>query len=339
MNSENKQITLCQNLLAISFYLGFAPIYYCLKRPSHPYIAHHLRQSLALFSMLIAVVILFALFVIAISYTMVYHRTLFEQYHLEPLVLTWTRRLFLCWLVCWGFALALAIARSTNVMPLVGRIMNWAWLLKACVVAVLLFYALVPITILMTLHASTMLTPDHTESPRVIMLYDDVNRYPAWIFHLGFYRMALAAETRWGEGAIVAEKITPERLETAMRQANLIFLGTHGQAQGLLINGKYFTPEDLQVPKRKRQLQYVYLAGCDSGAQRKAWEDTFAPARVITYDRLTAMLEHIWWLWVEGPRVLQSLEEPPKKNQEKKKHQKTPDANANTTEIIEPLTR
>ena len=60
------------------------------------------------------------------------------------------------------------------------------------------------------------------------------------------------------------------------------------------------------MPQSDR-LEFVYLTGCDSGAQETAWKNAFAPARVVTYNRLTSVFEHIWWLWVRAPRVVRGL--------------------------------
>ncbi len=54
------------------------------------------------------------------------------------------------------------------------------------------------------------------------------------------------------------------------------------------------------------QLQLVYLAACDGGKKAAEWNVMFAPARVISFDRLSAVAEHIYWLWVRGPREIRT---------------------------------
>ena len=56
------------------------------------------------------------------------------------------------------------------------------------------------------------------------------------------------------------------------------------------------------------RLRFVYLAGCDSGILREAWEKALAPARVVTQDHLASTLQHVWWLWRDGPRVIRDLQ-------------------------------
>lgn len=296
-------------LLAFAFYLGFAPACFYFGHLLNPYAEHHLRQALALFTMLFGIILIFFLAVLALSYTMIFYRPLFEAYHLESLMMTWGRRIFLCWLVFWAFATVLALLKSERVMPIVGRIMTMTWVLHitSAIMFTLFVSALGAMFVVAQSHRHA--TPT-AEEPKVVVLYDDVNRYPSWIFYLGFYRIAQAGHERWGDGAVAIEKINHERLEHAIAHARFIFLATHGQAQGILMDGKYVKPSDISAPKAGRQLQYVYLTGCDSGSQRQAWEEVFAPAQVVTFDRLTALVEHVWWMWVDGPEIVRGLEEP-----------------------------
>ena len=54
-------------------------------------------------------------------------------------------------------------------------------------------------------------------------------------------------------------------------------------------------------------LQYVYLSGCDTGLKRAEWENALSPAYVKTFDRLSTTFEHIYWLVIKGPTVINSL--------------------------------
>ncbi|MBI2432466.1 MAG: hypothetical protein HYV26_06305 [Candidatus Hydrogenedentes bacterium] len=74
-----------------------------------------------------------------------------------------------------------------------------------------------------------------------------------------------------------------------------------------MINKHYYAPKQLAGLTVNPSLHFVYLAGCDSGTLRQEWEKAFAPAHVYTYDRLTAVAEHAWWLWTEGPEAVREL--------------------------------
>jgi len=57
-----------------------------------------------------------------------------------------------------------------------------------------------------------------------------------------------------------------------------------------------------------KDLRFVYITGCDSGAQAEAWERQLAPAEVVTFNRLSAWLEHIYWLLFRGADAIRRLE-------------------------------
>lgn len=139
------------------------------------------------------------------------------------------------------------------------------------------------------------------------MLYDDMDSYPRWVFALGFYRIARAAEAQWGPGQVDVQPFTLENLISARQDAQFLFLATHGSASGLNMGEDKITPDRVAGMPEATKLRFVYITGCDSGSQQEAWEAAFAPAEVITFDRLSAIVEHIWWLWVQGPQRLQAL--------------------------------
>jgi hypothetical protein len=166
----------------------------------------------------------------------------------------------------------------------------------------LLILALVPIT----LHASS-LVPKSRESGAVYMVYEDNRIFPRWLFALAFYRMARAAEATYGPESAVLLKISRENVAKALVGGRLVFVGSHGTTRGLMLHDDWLLPEDLAAVPKNEGLKFVYLTGCDSGDQRDAWVDALAPADVVTYDRLSASLEHAWWLWFRGPEKVRTL--------------------------------
>jgi hypothetical protein len=52
----------------------------------------------------------------------------------------------------------------------------------------------------------------------------------------------------------------------------------------------------------------VYNSACDSGSKAGEWEQALAPAEVRTFGRLSAVIEHLLWLWSEGPRRVREME-------------------------------
>jgi hypothetical protein len=55
-------------------------------------------------------------------------------------------------------------------------------------------------------------------------------------------------------------------------------------------------------------LRYVYNSGCDCGVKSAEWEKALAPAEVQTFGRLSAVAEHIRWLWTDGPKRIKEVD-------------------------------
>jgi len=113
--------------------------------------------------------------------------------------------------------------------------------------------------------------------------------------------MAVASHRCFGPGQVVVEKLNRDAIVRAVESGAVVFIGSHGTARGLMVPEGYFEAHEVQTLDISPALRFVYLTGCD---QKATWVDAFAPAEVVTYDRLTAVVEHLWWMWLEGPGVV-----------------------------------
>jgi len=292
-------------LVALAFYLGAAPL--CTWSPrvrANPVLHHHQRQALALQLCFGLVLLLFILGVLLVSWLMVNDRWWYEEVKIESWILSITRKFFLAWAVFWGFAATAALRADQWEMPILARIAKRPRLLSATAIALIATYATLLLAAGVAAHASSITRSDPAPG-RVYMVYDDLDQYPRWLFALGFYRMANAADAKWGRGSAVLLKLTPENINRALREGTLVFIGSHGMDDGLLIpGGAFYTAADLPPEGPGPNLRYLYMAGCDQPA---AWQSALAPAQVVSFDRLTAVVEHINWLWFQGPRILRQL--------------------------------
>lgn len=157
----------------------------------------------------------------------------------------------------------------------------------------------------LTIHAST-LTRSNMAPAKVYMLYDDMGVAPHFVFDLGFYRIAIIANERWGAGSVVVAPLNAHSFSAALHQGEFVFVASHGEYG--FVNG----PDASYVPQGSwsggnPQLKLVYLAACEAGLARDDWERSLAPARVISFNRLSWIPEHIWWLWVDGPGEVAKL--------------------------------
>jgi hypothetical protein len=292
---------------AAGYYAGLAPFALLMRRPGRdPFLEQHLRQALATWAMLVAWLLLFIVGVLALTYAMTWHRSFYETYHLEGHLLNATRKLFLCWCVFWVFGCGLALMGSRRELPLVWRLAARPRLRQVTAVILLLVYAAGLVTGGLVWRAKQLLRDDAAPA-RAYCLYHDNGVIPQWIFALGFYRIASAAQAHWGDGATIMLPLSRESLERALAEGTFIFLGSHGVRSGLLMDKGFLKPEDVAVLPKSPDLALVYLAGCDSGASRDGWTQALAPAEVVTFDRLTSVLEHSVWLWMTGPNRISGL--------------------------------
>jgi len=297
-----------ERLFALSLYLGLAPLWGLFFRKSSisGFLRQHLAQATGIHFLLLLVFMVFAGVIAVISVAVIQRPEFYEGQQLEPIALTITRKLFLAWLVFLCFGVVLAMAGSRRELLLATRIgairaVRWfTWRVFT------LFYCMVLVLVPLAYH-STQLAPRSSQGGEVVMLYEDNGIFPRWVFTLGFLPVSRAGVARFGHGSVAVHKLSEESLASAMASARFIFIGSHGGKSGLLIDGVYVPPERLLEAAAGPNLEYVYLAGCDSGTLRAGWEHAFAPAQVVTYDRLTAVAEHAWWLWRHGPDAIRRL--------------------------------
>lgn len=295
-------------LLAASFYCGSAPVLgYLRARREDAYASHHYKQALSVLLVLLVILVLEILVWLVISYVLVFHREYYEGTRFESTLFMIVRRLFLCWLVVWAFSIAWALLGSWGSVPLIGRLARFRFPMNLSLVGCTAVTVVLAVIFSATVHA-TILTR-HDEAPaKVYMLYDDVQRYPRWVFNLGFYFISRASVDRWGPGSVVVAPLTKEDLARALVEGKFIFLSSHGTKDGLITRDFRIRPEEAAPFGIGEDLQFVYITGCDSGTLVKQWKRTFAPAEVVTFDRLSAVLEHVYWLYFRGVRKVRELE-------------------------------
>lgn len=288
------------NLLGLFAYLGAAPWLYLLRRDTRSVSAYHARQALAIFAMLLAVGILGIAVVLVISYVMVYHRAAFDAVPVEAYLLSFLRKAFLCWLVFWGFGAVLALIGSWREMPLVWRLARMPRLLRSVAGIVVGLQVLLGLVALITLDSLRLTRPGPTPA-KVYYVYEDVDTFPRWLFTLAFYPMSRASVRCFGPHSVAVEKLDRDSIAAALSQGAVVFIGSHGTPRGLMVPSGYFEAHEITELTLSPELRFVYLTGCD---QKSTWVDAFAPAEVVTYDRLTAVVEHLWWMVFEGPNVV-----------------------------------
>src|SRR5438046_2076248 len=93
----------------------------------------------------------------------------------------------------------------------------------------------------LALHASS-LTREDAEPAAAYLLYDNRGGVPRWAMNLGFYRVSLAAQARWGPGSVVVAPLDKHHLRLALRHGRFVFLACHGPAGEITTPGLRITP-------------------------------------------------------------------------------------------------
>lgn len=310
MNPAGEKPLWRMRLLALGAYLGLLPILaFCPARRRSAFVERHYRQAAVLYLALFLLAVILICGVLILSYLMIYHRPFYDRSHPEPHLLRFCRRLLIVWAVFWGYGIAQVLRGSPHDMPLAARLAKRARLVRAAVFLLAMTLLFSTILAAFAFHASRLAGVGPVPG-KACILYEDIDTFPRWLFAMGFYPLSRAAEDRWGPGSMVMLRLSKESIQRAVQEAQFLFIGSHGQAQGLLLKSGYIKPAAVREMGPGAALQFVYLTSCDSGAQKEAWEEAFAPATVVTYDRLTAVLEHLWWIWFEGPRIIRNLPDP-----------------------------
>lgn len=325
---------------ATACYFGLAPLLRIFRiHRGDPFIQHHAAQALATILAFLAVLFGYCLYGLAISYVLVFRRDLYERL---PSFGGWgdpvremllVAPVFLGWLLSWFGGLLLALYGSRRTLPLIGWLARRPFLLRLAFIGNVSLLATASLIAALALHA-TYLTRDDDEPAAAYLLYDDMEFIPRWVMNVGFYRISLAAQARWGPGNTIVAPLDEEHLRLALHHGRFVFLACHGE------EGKIITPRIRIIPYLQtkngdttergllcrsnldggrgdrrwtllaagQELRYVYNTACDSGMKAEQWEQALAPARVRTFDRLSAVVEHILWLWSDGPRFVREME-------------------------------
>lgn len=293
-------------LAALLLYLGCAPLFW-LRRPftEDPFWQRHRKQAALLWAVLGLFVLFFVLLILAASLIMVEARGWFETHPVESWLLSLMRKAILVWLVFWLYAVWRCLRGREDAVPYLGRMAEAKALnCSGRIVVHLFFIALIlfPPAIV----RAESLVKSRGEEGGVYVLYDDQGRFPRWIFSLAVWRLSFATRQCMPGQKLALLPATRANLDEALDKASFIFAGTHGTTAGLLLQDGLYAPDQRTDPVGV-PLQFIYLAGCDSGYQQEAWEACLAPATLRSFDRLTPTLEHLWRLWTEIPAQLYSL--------------------------------
>jgi len=325
-------------LLSSSCYLGVAPLVgICRRRSSNPLLDHHKAQALAVLFVLLVLFLALCLFDAsecglqikfpALTQRLIDHGESFIMFLNYGLLVT-------AGLVGlrWAGLIALALRGSLREVPILARLTKKRWVIRSAFFVNSLVLCLVPLTIAFAIWATSM-TRRSANGAAVYFLYDEGIGVPRWGYALGLARISLQARQRWGKESVVLDSLDQDTLRTALANANVLILATHGgegyattwysrdvlrigpPEDGAMENNNphflrlsvlgqddnWSAPENLPV---NDHLALAYLFACDAGVKAAQWNEHLAPAKVITYNRPSTVLDHAVWFAFTGPAQL-----------------------------------
>ncbi|KPK34279.1 MAG: hypothetical protein AMJ65_18515 [Phycisphaerae bacterium SG8_4] len=297
-------------ILCAFLYMGVAPAAFVLRyHHKSDFTSHHTKHALASSFITHVVLLVFVVFRVPLIVLGIYRDDIYYAYFtrinivtLILLIVTFSGLLILA-----GISVYCAIRGKSAKVPLLRRVSKKTWLpaLMVPIFAVSLAFVL-----LMTSLScySVSITPEANNEATVYMLYDDAGVFPRWIFTLGFLPITRRASETLGPDSVCVCKLTREAFIQAFSSGKFIFLATHGAGPGRIYADRltYGAPFASQASGGNRP-HFIYLTACSLGKDDDSWNKEFPETEVVSFDRWSATVEHIWWLYAEGPDKLESV--------------------------------
>jgi len=291
-------------LLLIICYLGFAPLIGVFKgKQENDFFCLHVRQSIVLWTWLFLISLCISIFILILTFLVLYFPDFYQNWDVELWFISITRKIFLCWLVFLLFGLGSAICGSTRLLPFVNFWMNKKCLFLSSKIINIFLIVLFLFICTINIYVYFLLYP-RENNPKVYVLYDNLDYLPQWIFNIGFFPIITTGCNIYGRGGVALRVIDKESFAESLKNAEVIFVASHGMEEGMLSRKGIIKPEDIQKMEVNKQLKFVYLSACKTGTQKDVWKKAFRYAKILTYKRMTATFEHAWWFWKYGPKVI-----------------------------------
>jgi len=136
---------------------------------------------------------------------------------------------------------------------------------------------------------------------------------PSWAVAIAFYPLLSAGIEKWGKTSVKVEPLSEESFKEAINHGRFVFVASHGgnPPGGFTVSYtpyKSLIPSDILPSEAGSNLQYVYLAGCETNAPGANWQTTLSSAEVMSFNRTIYVDEHLLWIWLKSPAVIAKLQ-------------------------------
>ncbi len=295
-------------LLASTAYFAITPFHRLFRvSRNDPFVRAHQSLALAMLLLPFLIVSMWLLHLAIEVYLVRSHPVFATQYRPESAL----RIASIAGLGLWGLGSSVgvvaALSGSTLSLPAFGRLSRCSRYVRVASIGNAIAIALVALIAGLAIHAGMLTREDVTPAP-VYFLYDNegFEFLGTWGPKLFCYPAARVATERWGAKSVVVAPISAENVWTAITHGRLVVLISHGKGGTIcLSDGQFILP--VSIGTHGHDLQFVYISACYAGEKASEWERKFAPAKIVTYDRLSSPLEHLWWLWFDAPDLLREV--------------------------------
>jgi hypothetical protein len=289
---------------AVIGYLAPAPLKFLAGRGSPcRFVRQHGRRAIGLSFLMVGYVAWCVLLFVVNTLLHLANEPVAAAWRLNDLLALLVAVPLLIWLVAWLTTVSIAATGGTGSLQLL-RLGRLAWVRRVGVVGGGGLWLVLALLIALGSSAAHSARPLGGRPAPVYILYD-ASQAPRWVVQLVCSPTILAARQRWGPRSTIVAPLTPHSLRTALATGQLVYVAAHGTHGPLIYPGGELTPQDVaDAMPVGRDLQLVYLSACHSGDMAEAWQASLAPARVITFPRFSAHVEHAWFLWVRAPDLI-----------------------------------
>lgn len=307
VESKSDTPRLLHRILCAFLYMGVAPLAFLLRfHHKSDFTKHHTMHALSSsFIMHVAFLIFFILGIIlsllGIHSEDIYFKIRIPTVYWSIFIVTFSALLLLT-----TISLIYAIRGKSTEVPILRRLSRKAWL-PASMLSI--FFASSAFLLLITSLScySLSITPQSNNDAKVYMLYDDADFYPRWVFTLGFLPITIKASNNLGPNSMCVCKLTNDTLKQAFSKGKFIFVATHGGSPGLVYaNRQLYKAQDAYIASDGNHPRFIYLTACGIAKDDDSWKRAFPKTEITSFNRWSAVLEHIWWLCFEGPEKLES---------------------------------
>lgn len=308
IESTSDSPRLLHRILCAFIYMGVAPVAYLFRyHHKSDFTRHHTTHALSSSFIMQVTFLLFLVLYILTILLGIFREDIYYAIRLEIVKSILFILTFSTLLILTAISMFYAVKGKSTRVPILSRVSQKTWMPAFTLLLSLVFFLVLLLIILLSCY-SLSITPQSSNNAKVYMIYEDADFFPRWIFTLGFLPVTRRASIVLGLNSMCVCKWTDDTFKQAFSKGKFIFLATHGAGPGMIYaNSQVYKATDALIASDGNQPHFIYISACSLGKDDDSWNRIFPKSEIVSFDRWSAVLEHMWWLYSEGPDKLESL--------------------------------